>query len=148
LKEELNKLSVPIVVLIDELDRVEDNEIRSMAQLVSSVIDFPSISYLLAYDSERVIQALGNGNGQANEERGRAYLEKIVQLQIPLPYTLPEEIKTFLIVELEQISSHAYLPPNWKEDSRFEDLINILIPEIIQNLRDVNRNYAAIAAHS
>ncbi|WP_439410039.1 P-loop NTPase fold protein [Bradyrhizobium sp. DASA03076] len=57
LMKELAAVDVPIVVLIDELDRVEDDEIRTVAQLVRSVADFPGISYVLAYDSKRVIQA-------------------------------------------------------------------------------------------
>jgi predicted KAP-like P-loop ATPase len=79
---ELQKVTSPIVVLIDELDRVEDGEIRTIAQLVRSVFDFPSISYVLAYDAERVVQALGSGADKNDRlDRGRSYLEKIVQLQ-------------------------------------------------------------------
>jgi predicted KAP-like P-loop ATPase len=78
---ELREVSAPVVVLIDELDRVEDDEIRTVAQLVRSVLDFPAISYVLAYDPERVMQALGSGATESVRlERGRAYLEKIVQL--------------------------------------------------------------------
>lgn len=64
-------VAVPIVVLIDELDRVEDAEVRAVAQLVRAVADFPGISYLLAYDRDRVVEALGGGNS----DRGAAYLE-------------------------------------------------------------------------
>jgi predicted KAP-like P-loop ATPase len=56
--DSLSEISAPIVVLIDELDRVEDEEIRIVAQLVRAVADFPGISYMLAYDVERVIRAL------------------------------------------------------------------------------------------
>jgi predicted KAP-like P-loop ATPase len=58
---ELAESTTPIVVLIDELDRIEDQEIRTVAQLVRSVADFPGISYVLAYDHDRVVQALGEG---------------------------------------------------------------------------------------
>ena len=81
---EMNEVGVPIVVLVDEIDRVEDDEIRAVAQLVRAVADFPSVSYVLAYDPQRVTQALGAGAAE-ERERGRDYLEKIVQLQIPLP---------------------------------------------------------------
>src|SRR5262249_37664868 len=73
--DSLSKVSAPIVVLIDELDRIEDEEIRIVAQLVRSIAVFPGISYVLAYDAERVIHALA---GTEKLERGRAYLEKIV----------------------------------------------------------------------
>ena len=46
-----------IVVLIDELDRVEDGEVRAVAQLVKAVGDIKGISYLVAYDPKRVADA-------------------------------------------------------------------------------------------
>jgi len=85
----LSQSSAPIIALIDELDRVEDEEIRVVAQLVHAIADFPGISYVLAYDVERVIRALAGGE---KLERGRAYLEKIVQLQVPLPILMDDEI--------------------------------------------------------
>jgi predicted KAP-like P-loop ATPase len=57
----LAELDCPVVVLIDELDRVENAEVRTVAQLVRSVLDFPKVSYLLAYDPRRVAEALGDG---------------------------------------------------------------------------------------
>jgi predicted KAP-like P-loop ATPase len=80
----LSEITAPIIVLIDELDRVEDEKIRVVAQLVRAIADFPGISYVLAYDVERVIRALA---GSEKLERGRAYLEKIVQLQVPCPFS-------------------------------------------------------------
>ena len=67
LMEALAGVAAPIVVLIDELDRIEDEEIRMVAQLVRSVADFPGISYVLAYDAERVMRALG---GSENSSAG------------------------------------------------------------------------------
>jgi len=45
--KDLEEIGTPIIVLIDELDRVDDNEIRAIAQLVRAVMDFPNMSYLL-----------------------------------------------------------------------------------------------------
>lgn len=58
--------NVTFVVLIDELDRIEDGEIRAVAQLVKAVADFPQISYLLTYDRPRVVQALGGAPRRLN----------------------------------------------------------------------------------
>lgn len=57
--DELALISVPIVVMIDELDRVEDDEVKAIAQLVRAVADFPNISYVLAYDQARVFRLWG-----------------------------------------------------------------------------------------
>lgn len=131
--DQLEKTSVPIVVLIDELDRIEDQEIRTVAQLVRSVADFPGISYVLAYDHDRVVQALGGA------ERGRAYLEKIVQLQIPLPVTFDKEIIRLLSAELIPLQQELHLPENFQNIERHKDLINLLSNHVIETPRDIKR---------
>jgi predicted KAP-like P-loop ATPase len=137
---ELAESAMPIVVLIDELDRIEDQEIRTVAQLVRSVADFPGISYVLAYDHDRVVQALGEGAIEdARAERGRAYLEKIVQLQIPLPITFEEEIVRLLSAELAPLQQELDLPDNFENIERYSELLKLLSNHLIQTPRDIKR---------
>ena len=137
---ELTDVSAPIVVLIDELDRIEDVEIRIVAQLVRSVLDFPAISYVLAYDAERVMQALGAGVSEHDRlDRGRSYLEKIVQLQIPIPATFPDEIARLLTVELSALGVDLGLPEQFEKIDRFRELLELLGSEVIRTPRDVRR---------
>jgi hypothetical protein len=140
LMKELAAIDVPIIVLIDELDRVEDDEIRTVAQLVRSVADFPGISYVLAYDAKRVIQALGAGsNGAQAEDRGRAYLEKIVQLQIPLPVIFSDELARLLASELSALRTQLRLSENFRSIERYQELEKILTEDVIDTIRDVSR---------
>ena len=134
-RKELVTMDVPIVVFIDELDRVEDKEVRSVAQLVRSIMDFSNVSYLLAYDVDRVIEALG----EDNLERGRAYLEKIVQFQIPLPIIFDDELRVLMETEIGALVDSLRLPSNWKENKSFDELMKVIIPKIIQTPRDVKR---------
>ncbi|QHD04080.1 NTPase [Pseudomonas sp. S04] len=97
LESKLAEVNVAVVVLIDELDRVEDDEVRAVAQLVKAVGDIRGISYLVAYDPDRVAQALGRGS--SSEERrktGESYLEKIIQFPIPLRPLLEGDAKALL----------------------------------------------------
>jgi len=84
LEGKIQSANCAVVVLIDELDRVEDDEVRAVAQLVKAVGDIKGISYLVAYDPERVVQALGRGSGDERRKSGERYLEKIIQHPIPL----------------------------------------------------------------
>lgn len=140
LLECLTKIDVPIVVMIDELDRVEDDEVRAIAQLVRAVADFPNVSYLLAFDPDRVIQALGSG-APSDEQKsyGRAYLEKIVQFQIPLPVSLESEIGDLLAAELENLGANFSSDPEWRNDVDFLTLRKTIVPAIIETPRDIKR---------
>ena len=140
LTAQLESAGIPVVVLIDELDRVEDAEVKAVAQLVRSVADFPGISYVLAYDQQRVIEALGADAPDAERnERGRSYLEKIVQLQIPLPVTFNEEIERLLTAELTSLASEVGLPAEFKTSPRFQYFNQILVQHVISTPRDVKR---------
>lgn len=129
----LADVAVPIVVLVDELDRVEDAEVRAVAQLVRAVVDFPGISYLLAYDRRRVVEALGGG------DRGGAYLEKIVQLELPLPATLSGEIDELLVAEFADAAPPEILPARWREDRRFRRIVASAAGGLVATQRDVRR---------
>jgi hypothetical protein len=101
LEAKLAKANVAVVVLIDELDRVEDDEVRAVAQLVKAVGDIRGISYLVAYDPDRVVLALGKGNNlEERRQTGESYLEKIIQFPISLRPLFENDVKALLTYSL------------------------------------------------
>jgi predicted KAP-like P-loop ATPase len=80
LAQKLSALANPLVVVVDDIDRLRTNEIREMFKLVRLTASFPNIIYLLAFDRARVESAL-------SEEGlvGRDYLEKILQVAYDMP---------------------------------------------------------------
>ncbi|HVK41524.1 MAG TPA: P-loop NTPase fold protein [Phenylobacterium sp.] len=139
----LSEVEVPIVVLIDELDRVEDAEILTVAQLVRAVIDFPRVSFVLAYDVDRVVQALG----RSSIERGRAYLEKIVQLQVPLPIQIPAERALLLREEIVRMDLRDRRgQPLSIDTSEYGAMIVILNSGYLDTPRDIKRLCGAFQA--
>jgi len=96
LEKKIASSNLAIVVLVDELDRVERREVRAVAQLVKAIGEVKGISYLVAYDEERVIDALGHGDGPERQKRGSHYLEKIIQYPIPLRPLFIEDVERLL----------------------------------------------------
>ncbi|TNJ37434.1 KAP family P-loop NTPase fold protein [Prosthecochloris vibrioformis] len=76
----LSQLDKPIVIVLDDIDRLSTNEIREVFKLVRLTASFPNIIYVLAFDRLRVEQAL-----QEQGISGRDYLEKILQVTVDLP---------------------------------------------------------------
>jgi hypothetical protein len=104
------------------------------------VADFPGISYVLAFDHDRVIQALGEGvSEKLRADRGRSYLEKIVQIQIPLPVALDEEVVRLLTIELAALQKELGFSENFTSIERYKSLIAVLVPDVVQTLRDIKR---------
>lgn len=87
LKERIEKIldesDKKIVVVMDDIDRLDKAEIQSIFRLVKLSADFPNTIYILSFDVERVSEALAEKYGSG--EAGRSFLEKIIQLSLPLP---------------------------------------------------------------
>lgn len=73
-----------IVVIMDDIDRLDKEEIQSVFRLIKLTADFPNTIYLLSFDIERVSEALAEKYG--SKEAGRSFLEKIIQVSLPLPF--------------------------------------------------------------
>ncbi len=74
-----------IVVMIDDIDRMDRTEIQSLFKLIKISADFPYTAYVLAFDDDMVSAALGERYGAGSVEAGRSFLEKIVQVPLHLP---------------------------------------------------------------
>lgn len=81
LKEALKSLSFPIFVFIDDVDRLFPNEVHEIVRIVKAVGDLPNVAYVLAWDPKYISEALRS----ASIPRSENYLEKVVQIRMPLP---------------------------------------------------------------
>lgn len=97
LKEEmcdiLRKARKHIVIMVDDIDRLEAEEIRQLFTVIKALADFPNVIYLLAFDQSVVVKAIEKYSGMP----GQDYLEKIVQV----PFVVPQIDKTRLLHGLE-----------------------------------------------
>ena len=134
----LKERSEPIIVVLDDVDRLSTLEIREIFKLVRLTASFPNLIYIVLCDRFRVEMALGEDGLP-----GREYLEKIIQL----PYDLPEIPRDVLHSQLELEINRAIScvegidKPDPLEMMKYYDDI---IHPLIRNMRDVRRYVAAI----
>jgi hypothetical protein len=82
----LTKSSKKLLFVIDDVDRLYPNELLLVFKLVRLVASLPRVDYLMAFDEETVISAIGDASIAWQDSRqSRAYLEKIVQSRFYLP---------------------------------------------------------------
>jgi hypothetical protein len=136
----LSKLTEPIFVFIDDIDRLTGSEIRDMLGLVRLTAHFPKIIYLLAFDRAKVERALD----QDGLEGGRNYLDKIVELSFDLPTTSPHALGNLLIEGLDQAISGIQTGPF--DPGRWQDVVGRVLAPLLSTPRDINRYLAALPA--
>lgn len=100
LKKEIGKLGRKIMIFIDDVDRLDGEELVELFSLIrNSSLSFPHMSYILAYDKEYVASQL---QSKFNEHTYR-YMEKILQEEYPLAKITPEQLEEALRLELKRI---------------------------------------------
>lgn len=99
--KDLAELGVPIVVTIDDVDRLEPAEVVELLRLVRSVADLPNVIYLLCYDHDVLARAIEKA---ASVTDGSAFLEKIVQVLVQAPKPEPYDLRAWFSQELESLT--------------------------------------------
>lgn len=84
-----------VVVIIDDIDRLDRKEIQAIFKLVKLTGDFSFTSYILAFDDKMVAKAIGEMYENGDEQAGKNYLEKIIQVPLRLPLAQKEALKNF-----------------------------------------------------
>ena len=130
----LAELGRPIIVILDDLDRLPPEEIRSVFRAVKAVANFPRTAYLLSYDPNVAATALDT----ADRARGLAYLEKIVQVQYPLPEPLPWRMKTFAVSRLRDTLAETQRTLTEDEETRFSEVASY-VARLCRTPRDAIR---------
>lgn len=85
ISKELIKSKTHLLVMIDDIDRLDNEETHGLFRLVRQVADFENTTYILAMDPNIVSKSLSTYYGRGNYEDGRRFLEKIVHVPIQLP---------------------------------------------------------------
>lgn len=138
LREKLSEVKRPIVVVLDDIDRLSTPEIRDVFRLVRLTASFPNLIYIVAFDRARVETALGDEGVP-----GRDYLEKILQLAIDLP-SVPEDSLIEQTVHAIDDAVRAAGIEIDIDESTWPDVFMEVIRPLIRNMRDVRRYALAI----
>jgi predicted KAP-like P-loop ATPase len=81
----LQRVGERVVVLIDDIDRLDCTKIDAVFKLVRVTAAFANTSYVLSFDDETVAPSIGGRYIRAGYEAGRSYLAKIIQVPLHLP---------------------------------------------------------------
>ena len=127
------KENLKIIVSIDDIDRLSEEEIIAVFQLVKALADFPNAVYLLAFDYDVVVRALGT----VQHGDGREYLEKVIQVPFEIPAPSMESIHDALFSKLNGILGD--IPDNRWDKATWAELFQYGVKNYIKSIRDVIR---------
>lgn len=137
--EEINKIlrfwDKRLIISIDDLDRLQKDEITQVINLIRNTADFDNTIYIVTYDKDYVSKAFEELSGN----RSSSYLEKIFQVEINLPYIDSYVLREKLASKLEE-----YYPDEAIEEfkilrsPKYRNIFPIF-DQYVTSIRDVNR---------
>ena len=123
----LQQFDKRIVVLIDDIDRLDKGETQLLFRVIKACADFPNVSYVLAFDKAMVAEAIGERYGGEGGASGLRFLEKIVQVPIELPAPATEDLRK---LSLDQVDIAVKLTGLKVTDDQARELVTSLDPVI------------------
>ena len=136
-KAELNQLlrqqKHKIIIIIDNISRLYDFEIKQIFQIVKSMGDYSNTAYLLAFDKEHVIQAIDKLDGDG----GSDFVEKVIQLPFEIPPIMAQDIESILADRLNEII--LMVPQDTWNREYWADVYYTSLKYFFENCRDITR---------
>lgn len=142
LEEELLKFDGRVVVIIDDIDRLPNDQVRMVFQLVASLAKLPKINYLLSFDEEVVTRALS----EVQKCDGAEYLEKVVQVPVRLPSISSGDLERILLKDIDAIFEAFSYRREDLDDKRWNGVCLTFLNNRFSTIREVRRFSNALKA--
>lgn len=108
-----------LVIFIDDIDRLDKQEIYSLFRLVKLTADFNNTTYILSFDQDMVASAIGERFGTGDKKAGENFLEKIIQVPLTIPKAQPDALKKFCFQLVDNAINNSKLDLSKSEVERF-----------------------------
>lgn len=138
----LKTMKKPILVVVDDVDRLSTDEIKLLFQLVKANADFPNLIYFLLFQRDFVEKSL---EGPASIS-GREFLEKIVQVGFDVPQIERRRMEKILFTDLDKLLGRETVGQRFKQQ-RWQNLYIAGLRSYFATLRDVHRYLATLSFH-
>lgn len=125
IQETLKTLNKNIYIFIDDIDRLDKQEVLAVFKLIRNTANFRNTIFIVGYDIDYLTSEVRISN--TNE-----YIKKIFNIQIPLPF-----------INEDSLNKHINLHSS-KKNFEFENIKNLLgneedvLGKELKNIRDLN----------
>ncbi|MCR5700400.1 MAG: KAP family NTPase, partial [Candidatus Saccharibacteria bacterium] len=115
LEKDIKKTGKKVVVFIDDIDRLDAEGVLDTFKLIKSVANIKGVVFFLAFDYEVVTAMLDNLH---TTERGKDFIDKIVQIPLELPHIDRIELDDLFISGLNNILAHNHTETPDEDNSK------------------------------
>lgn len=121
-----------LLVMIDDVDRLDKEELHTMMRVIRQVADFKNTIYIIGMDVDMVAKSISSYYGHGAWHDGMKFIDKIVQVPIVLP-----QIPQFTLTQIVRENLGMVLNKIVKE-SEIDNIVKAILP-FINTCRDIKR---------
>ena len=140
--DKLKDIDSKIVVAIDDIDRLDSNELFEVLRLIRNTANLPNLIFLVTYDKDYVIKQLKN-KGISNPD---LYLEKIINVEVMLPKVMGYELISMLYSDLEKMVDENVVLSIMNTVGKNKKGTRTIVA-ILTNYREIERFAKQLAVH-
>jgi hypothetical protein len=143
LKVALRDARKPVVVLVDDIDRLERDELHAVLRMLRLVSDLPGLSHVLAYDrlAIRTLLFPDDPSGRV----ARDYLAKIVDVELSIATPTPEAVDRLLGPAIQPLLDTVDQATSQQFVTRLNLVPRQVFLEVLATPREVRRVVLATA---
>lgn len=143
--DKLKRYKIPVYIIIDDLDRLDGEEIMEILRLIRITANFPYTQFILAYDKPYIQKAIKK---QLDYDESERFIHKIINSEIALPYFDYSAIGREIFRELSGYSDHSDVMKDYLTQWRYyksQKIIDAIImyervlSKLLPTFRDVYR---------
>ncbi|MBA6439946.1 P-loop NTPase fold protein [Streptomyces sp. GMR22] len=141
-EEALRRAGQPVLVVMDDLDRLTPDELLPVFKLVRLVGHLPNVYYLISFDEQTLLDVLQRSDLVGNSEaRAREFLEKIIQVRLDLPAFRERDAAAMSSRALDALLDSHNLSMTPGEERRFSEAYFRHLQDRLQTPRAVKRYF-------
>lgn len=144
INEKIRLLNKKIVVFVDDVDRLDRDEIFELLKLIRNTANFNNVFFIVAYDRSYVNESIKHQSSETTVK----YLDKIINVEINLPYFDKFLLKDYFLEQLDVVVPDDlkykihYFKKTYEKDPLMYDLgfvENDLFVYWLNNFREIKK---------
>ncbi|BAJ25868.1 MULTISPECIES: P-loop NTPase fold protein [Kitasatospora] len=145
--EALRKAGRPVLVVMDDLDRLTPQELLLVFKLVRLVGNLPNVYYLISFDEQTLLDVLRRSDLVGDSQhRASEFLEKIIQVRLDLPAFRERDASALVDQSLSTLLESHQLALTEPEERRLATAYFQYLQDRLRTPRAIKRYFGQAAA--